>query len=317
MTGPRWEPVPFWAKIPHGMTFRGSATSVAVDSQDRVYVFNRGSHPLMVFDPDGNLLEAWDDPTMVTRPHSIFIDADDNLWLIDDGGSFIDKRTRGGELLLRLGTKDQPAPRESGEPFNRPCDLGVHPLTGDLFIADGYGNSAIHRFSGEGERITSWGRSGSDPGEFSLPHHLLVTADDRILVCDRENFRVQIFDPDGKFLEQWHLHRPFCIAFGSAAAPYLFVGEARSAIPNRRGVARLGAQVKALTPDGQEVARFGAEQPGFGDDEFMGIHGIAVDSRGDVYIAEVCEAWIADLKEPPPRGEWVSLRKWRLVPSST
>ena len=127
MTAPRWEPVPYWAKIPHGMTFRGSATSVAVDSEDRVYVFNRGSHPLMVFDPDGNLLDAWDDPTMVTRPHSIFIDADDNLWLIDDGGSFIDKRTRGGELLLRLGTKDQPVAARERRAVQPPVRPGRAP----------------------------------------------------------------------------------------------------------------------------------------------------------------------------------------------
>ena len=247
---PRWEPVPFWAKIPHGMTFRGSATSVAVDSKDRVYVFNRGSHPLMVFDRDGNLLDAWDDRSMFTRPHSIFVDLGDDLWLVDDGGSFIDHRTRGGELIMRLGEKDNPAPKESGEPFNRPCDIGLHPVTGDLYIADGYGNSSIHRYSAQGEHIKSWGQSGADPGEFSLPHHILVTDDDRILVCDRENFRVQVFDPDGKFAEQWHMHRPFCIAMGSPAAPYIFVGEARSVIPNREGIKRLGACVKALTLDG-------------------------------------------------------------------
>jgi hypothetical protein len=310
---PRWEPVPYWAKIPHGMTFRGSATSVAVDSQDRVYVFNRGSHPLMVFDRDGNMLEAWDDREMFTRPHSIYIDPNDDLWLVDDGGSFIDHRTRGGELIMRLGEKDNPKPKESGEPFNRPCDIGIHQPTGDLFIADGYGNSTIHRFSAKGEHINTWGRSGTEHGEFSLPHHILVTDDERVLVCDRENFRIQIFDPSSKFLDQWHFHRPFCITMGSAAVPYIFVGEARSVIPNREGQKRLGACVRVLTQDGQEVARFGGELPGFEQDQFMGIHGIAVDSHGDVYVAEVCEAWLASYTGPQIRGEWVSFRKWRMV----
>jgi hypothetical protein len=310
---PRWEPVPYWGKIPHGMTFRGSATSVAVDSKDRVYVFNRGSHPLMVFDSDGNLLDTWDDRSMFTRPHSVFVDPGDDLWLVDDGGSFIDHRTRGGELIMRLGEKDNPKPKESNEPFNRPCDIGLHPVTGDIYIADGYGNSAVHRFSAKGEHIKTWGQSGTGPGEFSLPHHVLVTADDRILVCDRENFRIQVFDPDGKFIEHWHLHRPFCIAMGPPAAPYIFVGEARSVIPNREGIKRLGACVKALTLDGEVVAQFGAELPGFDPGQFNGIHGIAVDSHGDVYVAEVCESWLASYEGPQIRGEWVSLRKWRLV----
>jgi hypothetical protein len=311
-----YEPVPFWGKVPHGMTFRGSATSVAVDRQDRVYVFNRGSHPLMVFDPDGNMLEAWSDPGQFGRPHSIRINDDDTMFLVDDGDHVIEKRSLDGEIVLNLGEKGNPYAWEgggTGRLFNRPTDIGVHPSTGDLFVCDGYGNSRIHRFTAAGGHVTSWGEAGTDPGQFSLPHGIAVTPDDRVLVVDRENFRIQVFSLEGEFLEHWWIHRPFCISIGRQEEPLVYIGQGRSVIPNRKGVPRLGSRISVHRLDGTEVARFGDDLPGFEPQQFMGLHSIAVDSRGDVYVAEVANAWIADLTEPPPLGEWPSLRKWRLV----
>ena len=98
-----YKPVPYWAKLPHPMCFK-EATSVAVDSQDRVYVFNRGNWPVMIFDADGNFLETWGEGEFV-RPHGIFIDGEDNLYMADDDGHFVDKRTASGELIFRLGEK--------------------------------------------------------------------------------------------------------------------------------------------------------------------------------------------------------------------
>lgn len=308
-----YEPVPYWAKIPHGITFRGNATSVAVDSNDRVYVFNRGSHPLLVFDDDGTMLHAWTDRKLHSRPHSIVFDSDDCMFLIDDGDHFVEKRSLDGELLLTLGERGKPATWQSGGAFNRPTDLAVHPGTGDLFVSDGYGNSRIHRFSAAGEHIMSWGEPGTDPGQFNLPHNLFVTHDDRVLVCDRENFRIQVFSTEGDFLEQWHMHKPFCITSGPGPTPLLYVGEGGSSVRVQQGVPRLGSCVRVLTDLGDPVLRVGDDQPGREPHQFLGIHGIAVNSRGDIYVAEVSNSWLASLNGPPPLGEWVTLRKWRAV----
>lgn len=307
----RYVPVPNWGLIPHGMTFRGSATSVAVDSKDRIHVFNRGSHPLMVFDPNGTLVEAWEDEGHYTRPHSITIDEEGNLLLVDDGAHFIEKRTPDGELLFTLGNHGRPAEWQSGEIFNRPTDVSIHSETSELFVSDGYGNSRIHRFTSDGEYITSWGEPGSEPGQFSLPHNIAVTGD-RVLVCDRENFRVQIFSLNGDFIDQWHMHRPACIAPTSHGSEQLFLVGEHSPHRIQKGVPNLGCCIKILDEHGKELDRLGGSQQGHAPDQFMDPHNIAVDSQGSLYVAEVCNSWLASLDGPAPLGEWPSLRKWRL-----
>lgn len=303
-----YTPVPDWARLPDGISFRGSATSVAVDAMNRVYVYNRGTHPIVIFDPDGNVLEARSGGGEFDRPHSIRI-VGEHMWLVDVDGHTIEKRSLGGDVIMRLGTRGRPCEWQSGGMFNMPTDLAVHPITGDFFIADGYGNSRIHRFSPEGEHILSWGEPGTALGQFALPHSLVVTADDRVVVCDRENYRIQVFSVDGHAIEQWHLHRPFCIATsGSDDDPLFYVGENRSPVANRKGVPGLGSCVQILDTKGVGIGRFGAPLPGHQPDQFMSPHGIAVDSLGDVYVAEVSNAWIRDYGEPDT--ELVSLRKW-------
>ncbi|MDA1296669.1 MAG: peptidyl-alpha-hydroxyglycine alpha-amidating lyase family protein [Chloroflexi bacterium] len=312
----RFEPVPYWAKLPMGVTFYGDATSVAVDSEDHVYVFNRGTDPIAVFDPDGNFVRSMGHGEF-TRPHGIEIDAEDNLYLVDDDGHYVQKRTKDGKVLFTLGTPGKPAEWQGGGMFNRPTDIAIHPDSGDLFVSDGYGNSRVHRFDKRGKHIKSWGESGSKPGQFSLPHNICILGADRVAVCDRENFRVQIFTLDGDFVDQWHIHHPMSITHGKNGDTSLYVGEM---IPPsvQRGVRNLGARVAVLSKDGEFLQHCGAPLPGQGPDQFTAPHGIATDSEGSFYAAEV--AWTnfysrADNSglDTPPLGEVVSLRKWRRV----
>ena len=145
----RYEPVFGWAKVPHGIRFV-EATSVGVDSQDRVYVFNRGPDPMIVFDREGNFLTTWGKGEF-KRPHDVTADADDNLYLADDMDHTIRKTTTDGEVLMTLGTPGVPAPLHQGGIFNRPTHVAIHPVTGDLFVSDGYGNSHIHKFDRDGK----------------------------------------------------------------------------------------------------------------------------------------------------------------------
>ena len=302
----KYEPVFGWPKLPHPMAFK-EATSVAVDSDDNVYVFNRGKWPLMKFSRDGDFIETWGTGDF-DRPHGIHVDPDDNLWLIDDLGHFVQKRTRSGKVLLQLGTRGKPAPWQGGGIFNRPTHVAVHPKSGDIFVSDGYGNSRVHRFDKKGKHLLSWGSPGADPGQFSLPHNLCLLGADRIVVCDRENFRLQVFTLDGKFVSQRHMHRPIAIFAGTGADTNIYVGEA-GAPPVQAGVPRLGLRVIVLDRELMEVTRFGAEKGGEAPDQFLAPHGIAVDSEGSVYIAEVSYTAFGSLQQPP--REVVSLRKWR------
>ncbi|MEX0761702.1 MAG: peptidyl-alpha-hydroxyglycine alpha-amidating lyase family protein [Dehalococcoidia bacterium] len=324
-----YEPVPGWAKIPHGYWLK-EATSVAVDSQDRVYVFNRGNMPMLVFDPDGNLVDHWGndkpwgdvvirtDPygnklqfwnTWFQRPHAVSFDKDDNLWLVDDVGHQVLKADRKGNILMTIGS-GEPAPRQSGGMFNRPTDVAVSPTTGEVFISDGYGNSRVHRLDRDGNHILSFGEPGTDPGQFSLPHNLALVGEDMLAVCDRENHRVQMFTIDGEFVRQWHVHKAVAVFAGRDGDANLYVAE-QGPPPVQRGVPNLGQRVSIYTRDGQLVKRFGNPLPGEEPDQFLWPHSVSVDSRGDVYVAEVSFVEVGRHLDPP--REMASLRKWRRV----
>jgi DNA-binding beta-propeller fold protein YncE len=205
-----FEPVPRWGALPQGISFGGDATSVSVDSNDNVYVFNRGNMPVMVFDRDGQFLDAWGEGDF-DSPHGVYVDGNDDIYLVDTGGHFVQKRNCEGKVLFTLGVRGEPAPLRSGIHFNRPTDVVVHPITQEVFVADGYGNARIHRFSADGGYIQSFGEPGADDGQFCLPHGIDFLDGERIVVCDRENFRLQVFTLEGEYLEQWHAHRPAAV----------------------------------------------------------------------------------------------------------
>ena len=179
-----YQPVEGWAKLPEGWRFKECA-GVAVDSRDRVYVFSRGEHPVMVFDREGNFLTSWGEG-LFDIPHGITVAPDDSIYCVDNGDHTVRKLTNEGELLMTLGREDHPPPRWSGASFNQPTHLAVSPKTGDLYISDGYGNSRIHKYNPEGQHILSWGTPGIDPGQFVIPHNIAVDEEDNVYVADRE-----------------------------------------------------------------------------------------------------------------------------------
>ena len=302
-----YSPVPSWCKLPYGMTFKNDATSVAVDSKDNVYVFCRGPVPLFIFDSEGNYINSWGEGEFL-RPHGICLDKNDDLYLIDDQGHMIEKRTKEGKLIFRLGEKGKSSVRQSGDIFNLPTDAIVDPDNGDIFISDGYGNSRVHKFDTEGNYIKSWGEPGSDEGKFSLPHNIAITSDKRLIVADRENFRLQIFDTEGNFIDQWHIHHPMSVTTDSK--DNIYVGE-MGPPPVQEGVKNLGNCVSILNSEGKLIERLGDELPGSNDNQFVAPHGIAVDSNGSIYVAEVAWTFWFSRQENPPIGEIPSLRKWQ------
>ena len=204
-----------WAKLPQGRTW-GSAAAISMDHHGNIWVFERcggntcagrTEDPVLEFDSSGKLVRSFGSG-MFVFPHSIFVDRDDNVWVADgdgkDGkGHVVVKFSSTGQVLMTLGK--QGVAGKGHDTFNRPSGVVVAP-SGDVFVSDGHGgdsNARIVKFSKDGKYITEWGRKGTGPGEFGGLHGLALDSKGRVFVSDRENNRIEIFDPNGKFIGQW------------------------------------------------------------------------------------------------------------------
>ena len=282
----RYRVVENWAKLPDGWEFRDVA-AVAVDSKDRVYVYNRGQHPMMVFDRDGNFLRSWGEGLFV-RAHGIHIDGDDTLYCTDDGDHTVRKITTDGKVLLTIGVPNKPAPFLSGQPFNRCTHTALSPK-GEIYVSDGYGNSCVHKYSPDGKHLMCWGTTGTDPGQFNIAHNIATDEDGWVYVADRENHRVQVFDGNGKYELQWNnMHRPSGLYMETGTrTPRFFVGEIGPDMAVNIELPNCGPRVSIYTSKGELLARLGHAHAGLDPGQFISPHGLAVDSRGDIYVGEV------------------------------
>jgi DNA-binding beta-propeller fold protein YncE len=265
-----------------------------------VYLFTRRDPAVLVYECDGRFAGSWGEGAFTERTHGITIGPDDSVYCVDDADHSVRKFTTAGAPLLTLGTPGHASDTgydgaayatiaRSGPPFNRPTNLAVAP-TGDLYVTDGYGNARVHQFSSDGRLIRSWGEPGGGPSEFRIPHGICILADGRVLVADRENDRIQLFDPDGRYLDEWRdVQRPTQLCVGPDGLIYVAELWWRKGQRSHRFgeiTADRYGRVSALGPQGTAVARWGGSAPGT-PGGFTAPHGIAVDSRGDVYVAEV------------------------------
>ena len=260
-----------WFQPPHGWEF-GWIPAVACDSRDRVYVYSRSAHPMVVFDAEGNFLASWGEDVL-RDAHGIYIDADDTIYCTERNTHCVHRFTPDGERLMTLGTPGTPGARD-GLPFNLPTDLGIA-SNGDLYISDGYGNARVHRYTAAGQWVHSWGTWGDGPGQFALSHCVRVDRYDRVWVCDRENGRIQIFDLEGRFLTEWTgLAKPDTIYF-HPREDVVYIAE-------------LERQISIYTFERELLSQWGGGVPSDRPGEFkMYPHGLWVDSRGDMYVGEV------------------------------
>jgi DNA-binding beta-propeller fold protein YncE len=260
-----WTAQPGFFQLPDGFEL-GAASAVAVNRRGEIFVFHRGAHPIMVFDSAGKFLRSWGDG-VVGSSHGLRIDPEENVWVTDIGNHRVMKFDPQGKLLMSLGTGK---PGDGNDQFNKPTDVAFG-SKGEFYVTDGYGNTRVLKFSPSGALVYQWGSAGKGDGEFNTPHAIVIDRQGRLIVGDRENDRIQIFDADGKHLATWPGFAPYGLALDGEGR--LFVADGRA------------NEVLQLNAAGKIVARFGRE--GTGPGEFSLPHMLSFDAEGNLFVTEI------------------------------
>jgi sugar lactone lactonase YvrE len=270
-----------------GESFGGVIPGITVDAEDRVYLLRRSPPAVLVYDQNGKRLAVWGED-ILSSPHGACVDGDGDIWITDVADHTVRKFSPDGRLLTMHGTPGTPGSADS--PFNKPTDVAAAP-DGRLFVTDGYGQHRVHCFSPAGTLLRSWGKQGSGPGEFVLPHGTALDGEGNVLVADRENSRVQVFDADGGYRYELSSHQwpgilfPNKVFVDQTGTVYIAEGQHRVSIwsqseePEKPVIGAPAAPWKIL-------ARWGdlGSEPG----QFLDCpHGLCVDSHGNIYVTEV------------------------------
>ncbi len=273
--------IPDFFKIPKGM-FLAEAVGVALNSQGHIFLVNRGNHPLLEFTSDGSFVASYGEGSPVFHiPHSIRFDSEDNLWYVGAADNLVVKMDKNLRVVQALGRRESdlgwvymthgieramPTPPN----FYQPTDTVVGP-DGSTYVTDGYGNSRVAKFTREGNLVKYWGDRGTRPGQFNTPHNIVMDAQSNLYVADRQNNRVQVFDTDGNFKQEWKLDGPawsLCMTHGPN--PVIFVGSV--------------GRVYKIDLNGKVLGVFGklGRLPGW----FDSIHALACPDEKTLYLAE-------------------------------
>lgn len=188
-----------WPRRPNHVSDAGWVSGMAIDGDQNVWIFKKGPDPVQVYTPAGEFVRTWG-KNQFSDPHHLRIDPRGHIWVADFGRHVVSKYTPEGKLLLTLGTEGEAGEDETH--FNRPTDMAITP-EGDIFVTDGYGNRRVVHFDREGKFVRSWGEYGTRPGQFVLPHAIVVDSKGRLYVADRNSGRIQVFDQQGHFVDQW------------------------------------------------------------------------------------------------------------------
>ncbi len=262
-------------------------SGLAIDQRDRIYAFNRGPKPVMVFDTAGNLVMAGGDQEINGKTinpswqHSGAVDWEGNVYIIErDAHRIVKLSPNLDKFLLQLGTTGERG--NDATHFDLPSGIAVL-RNGNIIVTDGYGNNRVAMFSKDGKFIKQVGKGdggpegkGTGPGEWVLPHKLAVDAAENLYIIDRENRRVQVFDKDLNYLRQivnegWN---PWDIGISRAGKDgFAYIADHA-----------LERMHKIQLSDGKILATWGKQ--GLGPGEFDWVHGVVVDSKGAVYAAD-------------------------------
>jgi|ERR1043166_316752 hypothetical protein len=263
-------------------------SGVAIEASGHILVLHRGAHPLLEFESNGKFMRSWNNVlfsegkvaavaagdrvpgrsfySAVYGPagcdscgaHSVRVDPEHNVWVVDATGQVVYKMDPQGKVIMQVGQKGVAGTGHNN--FNLPTDVAFAP-NGDFFITDGYANARVVKFSHDGKYLLEWGTRGKGPGQFELPHNVAVDALGRVYVTDRENRRIEVFDANGKFLNQWMTIEGVS-GLVMTKDQHLWAGAV---------LLNLEGQVLGRLPNGSAASA----------------HGVAVSNSGDVYLAQL------------------------------
>jgi DNA-binding beta-propeller fold protein YncE len=252
---------------PFGAFDRGNAlvSDVACDSRGHVFVLLRldplvdePRDPVVELDPQGRVVRSFGAKDILDA-HMLAVDPQDRIVVVDRDAHRLVFFSPDGAVTQTIGSPERP-----GEPFSHPSAVAFA-ADGSFYVADGYGASRVQHFSAAGDRLSSFGRRGQKPGEFSTPHGVWVDSDGRVLVTDRENDRLQVFSAAGEVLAQWP-DLPRAMDVWSDAEGSVFVTDQ---VPRLSRYDRNGTLVGSCRP------------------VLNGAHGIWGTADGTLYLAEV------------------------------
>jgi sugar lactone lactonase YvrE len=261
--------------LPEG-TKMGATAAVAFDAKGHLFVLARGGASFFEFDPAGTFVRSFGEP--MTRAHGLRIDRDGNLWATDVGAHTVMKYNMKGELLLTIGVKGQAGAWDEAaaeRKLNQPNDLAIA-ANGDVFVVQGHtpglakGDARVLKFDKTGRFIKSWGGKGKGPGQFDVAHGIAIDAKGLLWVMDRENQRIQVFDPEGTFVrEMKYAGLPCSVDIGRQFV-YMVNGFA--------------GQLLRMDLNGKVLAATG--KPGTALGEFGEAHFLAVSPKDELYVAD-------------------------------
>jgi streptogramin lyase len=278
---------PKWPQRPEHLAAWGDMTGVAVDVSDNVWLFNKSDDPVQVYTADGRFVRTWG-KGIFHSPHFLRIDHEGNVWTADYGWHVVRKFTPEGELLLTLGTLKEPG--RDATHFNRPTDMAIT-RSGDIFVTDGYGNRRIVHFDKEGKFVKEWGGFGAEPGQFVLPHAIVADAQGVLYVCDRNSGRIQLFNQDGTLRSVWSdLIMPWGITLTREGDLWICGSTPHQWIRSGIGKEFRDQVLTRLSTDGRVRQLWslplGKSKETLKGDETIGVHGIAQDSKGNLYVGD-------------------------------
>jgi DNA-binding beta-propeller fold protein YncE len=313
---PKFAVDPTWPKdLPKGW-ITGQLGGVCVDGRDNVYVVNRrnitdeekqtsiSAPSIIKFNATGDVAAAWgDDKTVPGSIHGCVVDSANNIYVGGNGDGIVQKYDENGQLLLQIGTRGKfdtadgtlkgAVLNSAKSQLNMPSGIAIDPANGDIYVSDGYGNRRVVVFDKTGAFLRQWGRQATDdetrartPGVFAEVVHCIMLSNAGLLyVCDRQGDRVEVFQKDGTFVRN------------------IDIPNATGSLPDKRGTAWWVGfspdreqkylymmdggteQVHVLDhANGKILSSFG--RPGHQIGNFTHGHTLAVDSKGNIYIAE-------------------------------